>query len=94
MKPGDLSAAACRLAAAISQIEMEAARLNGKLPANGFGAIVPSADVPTAPMVDAAAELPTDSTALSPPVDLSGRKIVSLPARKRSAAQRSLRKQR
>jgi hypothetical protein len=84
MKAGDRSAAARRIEVAISQIEAEVALLNGvALPVNEFGAIVPSADVPTAPTIDAADEQPADFKTLLPPIDLSGCKVVSLPASRR-----------
>ena len=72
MKLADLSAAASRLSVAISQIEAEVARVNGTLPANEFPTTVPSGDVPTVPMVETADEVPADTRALLPPIDLSG----------------------
>jgi hypothetical protein len=79
MKSGDLSAAASRLAAAISLIEAEVARMNGLVPANEFPTTVPSTYVPTVPTTDDAVdEMPADTRALLPLVDLTGRKVVSL----------------
>jgi hypothetical protein len=92
MKPGDLSAAALRTAAAIADIEAAVEQIGSDgLPANQLGAIAVAHNVQIAPATDnAAQELAADSRVLLPRVDLSACKIIQM----RPTARRSSRKRR